>query len=706
MPDIVFYWRRRWFAARSLTAAALVCCAQPNSGGDEGVAGEITLRITMESGQAGPARSVMPGSSWTEPVAGWELSLYDTDRDTPFQQNYFQRGQDILFSLREAKPIRVKAAGYAVWESGRPSGTKLLETRAFLEFTVEQVRSGQVSVKVEPLADAVEGTSGNIDLQVKWDTVNTPALTRLKAALKDSDGNAISIGLNYNSVTVSDGSSVDITAGGKEAQIQANEVPAGWYTLVLTFYKDVNGDDVAAGIFHESVTVWPGTTANSWIRPSVNGMGGGSYQYMNITEADFASARANVLSIKVYKDSETNAVLDMATADTGETLLFPAHAIFSASSLRFVIDFFAPGDAPTGAGIYETVLINNDRTSRTLPGSYGYPHPQAYPYYYVYEFTLEATDIGHIAAGGALKITARAPDFFTRKTYTLTSSVAAARNYAGTAVYYPTLSAAIDAASGTEGAPDTITVLRDIGLDNEEIAAIAAAWPAGTNKHIKLTPTGITRTLKRITANTGAFFTVGSGSSLTLEGNGTGKLILDGGAVWTGSTPATLPEGMTSDDFPSPAFGAENVSGINASGPLVAVNSGGAFTMNAGAVLQNNNYNSRGGGVYVNSGGTFTMNGGAVVKGNRSLRNGGGVFVTAGGTFTMSGGTISGNTATQSGGGVHVNGNGNGAFTMFGGTINGNTATINGDGVCFSNGTFTMSDAAVINANNDVFLPS
>ncbi|MCL2206669.1 MAG: right-handed parallel beta-helix repeat-containing protein, partial [Fibromonadales bacterium] len=74
----------------------------------------------------------------------------------------------------------------------------------------------------------------------------------------------------------------------------------------------------------------------------------------------------------------------------------------------------------------------------------------------------------------------------------------------------------------------------------------------------------------------------------------------------------------------------------NGNGSLVRV-SGGAFVMNAGAVLRDNVFsNSSGGGVYVNSG-----------------------------TFTMNGGSISGNTASSSGGGVYVN---NGILTL-GGTV-------------------------------------
>jgi hypothetical protein len=81
-----------------------------------------------------------------------------------------------------------------------------------------------------------------------------------------------------------------------------------------------------------------------------------------------------------------------------------------------------------------------------------------------------------------------------------------------------------------------------------------------------------------------------------------------------------------------------------------------------------------------------------------------------GGTFTMADGEISGNTVSSGnssgGGGVVVYSNG--TFTMNGGEITGNTATATisayGSGVYVWSGTFTMSDGAAVNENNDVYL--
>ena len=75
------------------------------------------------------------------------------------------------------------------------------------------------------------------------------------------------------------------------------------------------------------------------------------------------------------------------------------------------------------------------------------------------------------------------------------------------------------------------------------------------------------------------------------------------------------------------------------------------------------------------SNGAFNMYGGSIT-GNTATNNGGGVYVSGGGTFNMLGGEITGNTAAGSGGGVYVsNGIGSiGKFTMSGGEISGNTA--------------------------------
>jgi hypothetical protein len=124
---------------------------------------------------------------------------------------------------------------------------------------------------------------------------------------------------------------------------------------------------------------------------------------------------------------------------------------------------------------------------------------------------------------------------------------------------------------------------------------------------------------------------------------------------------------------------------------LVSVNTGGILEMRDGAKITGNT-TSNGGGVY--NFGTFTMEGGTISGNTASYSGGGGGGVYNYGTFTMEGGTISGNAASGTygyGGGVY---NYDGTFTMTGGTISSNS----GGGV-YSRSRFTMKDGA-ISGNN------
>jgi uncharacterized repeat protein (TIGR02543 family) len=106
----------------------------------------------------------------------------------------------------------------------------------------------------------------------------------------------------------------------------------------------------------------------------------------------------------------------------------------------------------------------------------------------------------------------------------------------------------------------------------------------------------------------------------------------------------------------------------------------GKLTLDGGKIK--NNKGKYGAGVYMNSANAeFTMKSG-IIEGNEA-QNGGGVYVPSNSTFTMQGGTISGNTATKIDG-VQDSGTGNGIY-------------------CSSSG-FSMSGAANIDSNNDVFL--
>ena len=144
--------------------------------------------------------------------------------------------------------------------------------------------------------------------------------------------------------------------------------------------------------------------------------------------------------------------------------------------------------------------------------------------------------------------------------------------------------------------------------------------------------------------------------------------------------------------------------------PVFEVTSGSTLTLtdckgNAGKVKHTSD--GSGSGVKVENGGTFNMYGGTITgnkatTGDTATQRGGGVYVDGtGSTFTMNGGTITDNTATKGGGGVYVSG---GTFTMKGNaSVTSNRATDQnngiGGGVYVVDGTFTMNDNASVSGN-------
>ena len=216
-----------------------------------------------------------------------------------------------------------------------------------------------------------------------------------------------------------------------------------------------------------------------------------------------------------------------------------------------------------------------------------------------------------------------------------------------------------------------------VGVDQTMSSAFTLPSTPGVTVTIKSNST-IIRTITPAFPNTGeGLFIVQIGSSLILE-----DIVIDGNK--------------------------DNLSGSTAS--LVRVKDG-TFTMNTGAILQNNRA-AYGGGVYIEDPGTFVMNGGSIssntaedgggvhtaktinitggtISGNAASQYGGGVYVNASGTIDIIGGIISGNTAAY-GGGVHAEN----TLNITGGTISGNTAAASGGGV-FTIDTFGMSSGTI-----------
>ena len=211
----------------------------------------------------------------------------------------------------------------------------------------------------------------------------------------------------------------------------------------------------------------------------------------------------------------------------------------------------------------------------------------------------------------------------------------------------------------------------------------------------------------RATGDGGGVYKSGSNSSFNMYGGsitgntansyGGGVYVDGGGFTMSGGTIGGTKTGET------------NTATYGGGGVYAKAN----FEMTGGSITGNET--NRGGGVYVTGKGSFTMSASAdgqnipSITGNNATENGGGVYVVGSSTFKMTGGSIGGtnendaNTAYR-GGGVCVD---CGKFTMSASadgqnipSITGNNATENGGGVCVSkNGSFEMSGSSCITNN-------
>jgi hypothetical protein len=160
-------------------------------------------------------------------------------------------------------------------------------------------------------------------------------------------------------------------------------------------------------------------------------------------------------------------------------------------------------------------------------------------------------------------------------------------------------------------------------------------------------------------------------------------------------------------------------------GDLVAVSSGGELTVaggtvdgasvagsryllsaNAGkltinnAVLKNNTATITGGALHVSNDSTLTVTGGAIT-GNTTSNNGGGIYANNS-TVELNGAAITGNSSHQYGGGVYVDANA--SLTINGGEFSGNFATSTGGGIYIDNhGTSVVINAGVFDGNSSTY---
>jgi len=224
------------------------------------------------------------------------------------------------------------------------------------------------------------------------------------------------------------------------------------------------------------------------------------------------------------------------------------------------------------------------------------------------------------------------------------------------------------------------------------IAGVPVNNVAAAVNHVNANPGRFTLLVGQVQAVTGVL-TVNEGAHLTIRRTGNGTIFTLNGASLTLGNNITLA-----------GHGGNNA-------PLVLVQGGASFTMNAGAQITDNTAsgNNQAGGVHVDGADSvFTMNGG-VISGNAvtAALSGGGVRIGNGASFRMYGGYIEDNEAraatTAIGGGVFIN-QATSTFYMLGGTIRNNRApysTGGAGGVRISNGALRIVSGVIYGSDEE-----
>ncbi|MDR2491654.1 MAG: hypothetical protein LBD20_09670, partial [Spirochaetaceae bacterium] len=405
---------------------------------------------------------------------------------------------------------------------------------------------------------------------------------------------------------------------------------------------------------------------------------------------DFYDAAASVHGIIVKKVISGGPDIPLPTAMIGgsDTNNVVKTGLKDGDSIQFSVIFDEAAAMPSGKSLSSVKYHVNTNPAVTLTNAdISYPQVQGSSTYTA-NFTLSVPS--GLDDLYKVEVEVQAPDRVTTKTYTYTFAAA----MLGTSTYYPSVKGAVTAAAGTAAVPDVITVLADIAMDSGNNLTI------GSVKYIKLTSElGQTRTLKRAAGNTGSPLISMSAGELTLE-----NIIVDGGAVWSGSTP---PWGGQ----PSPAHDATNntgAGGINAVMPLIrAYGMGAKLTLGSDAVLRNNNNTtdineSSGGAVNARNGAVVIIDGGEVSR-NQTFRIGGGIMLlgtsSAHTTLTLITGSINNNNVVNhDGGGIACEG---ANIEIHGGVISRNCAKYGGGinswrgGDTSFNNTLTISDGVI-----------
>lgn len=188
----------------------------------------------------------------------------------------------------------------------------------------------------------------------------------------------------------------------------------------------------------------------------------------------------------------------------------------------------------------------------------------------------------------------------------------------------------------------------------------------------------------------GAIYLRGGGT-LTISGTQiTGNSAKkDGGAIFAGCRNFTISGGATLTG---------NTAGRRGGAICLYSDSGlNAKLEMTGGTISGNSATNDGGGVYVGKNSTLTLSGSTVFTGNKA-KWGGAIYLTDNSSLTMTSGKLAQNNASEQGGGVFSYSDSS-SFSLSGGTIESNTAGKNGGAVYINKGTLNISGNPVVTGN-------
>ena len=238
-------------------------------------------------------------------------------------------------------------------------------------------------------------------------------------------------------------------------------------------------------------------------------------------------------------------------------------------------------------------------------------------------------------------------------------------------------------------APISVTGIVSLCLNGHSINAAGGYFDVSSNGTLNLCSCKDNGVFKR-TSTTNALISADNGATANLY-----NVILDGGAVWGGTTDTTLLRGTAN-------------SGIVSSSPLIDAGyqrtASGHITLNSGVVLQNNECSDAGdgGAVTIGEDGTLVINGAVIRNNAKEDGNAGAIKAYAGAEITLNSGEIYGNSAYKHGGAIQIFGgdstdNADAVLTMNGGAIRNNKAAGVGGGIAVSNySQFVMNGGSII----------